>query len=69
MSTNHSIGFHGMTDGPRTTRDPVCRGEISVDDAAAEETYAGQTYYFCSSECAEAFRTNPSDYLPGPAQA
>jgi len=31
-------------------------------DAAATAEHAGKTYYFCSEDCAEEFRTDPESY-------
>jgi YHS domain-containing protein len=58
-----------MTEEPDTARDPVCKMEIVIEDALGEECHAGQTYYFCSEECAELFRKSPQNYLPRTAQA
>jgi Cu+-exporting ATPase len=58
-----------MNEGTKTARDPVCRLEIDLDDAASQETFAGRTYFFCSEDCAELFRENPEDYVPGTAKA
>jgi Cu+-exporting ATPase len=42
--------------------DPVC--QMQVDPATAEaRTYEGNKYYFCCSDCAEAFLKNPTQYL------
>ena len=47
--------------------DPVCK--MKVDEATAKWTseYKGQTYYFCSPGCKEAFDQNPEHYLAGEA--
>ena len=45
-----------------TTTCPVCRMRIDQETAAAKETYKGQTYYFCSQECADTFKANPEKY-------
>ncbi|HXZ26697.1 MAG TPA: YHS domain-containing protein, partial [Terriglobales bacterium] len=44
-------------------KDPVCG--MSVDPARAQGSaaHAGTTYYFCSTHCAEKFRTDPAKYL------
>lgn len=44
--------------------DPVCG--MSVDPAAAgdkKSVYQGQTYYFCSTQCRDAFEKEPARYL------
>ena len=51
-------------------RDPVCGMDVQPDSAAASETWAGQTYYFCCKGCAAKFRADPAKYLaPKPVQA
>ena len=51
-------------------RDPVCGMDVQPDSAAASETYAGQTYYFCCKGCAAKFRAEPAKYLaPKPVEA
>ena len=51
-------------------KDPVCGMEVQPDSAAASETHAGQTYYFCCKGCAAKFRAEPAKYLaPKPAAA
>jgi Cu+-exporting ATPase len=69
MSTNHDIGIRSLSRSPDTARDPVCKAEIDIDAADAQETYADRTYYFCSDECAELFRMSPESYVPRTAQA
>jgi Cu+-exporting ATPase len=46
-----------------TEIDPVCGMKVARERAAARETHAGQTYYFCNPRCAERFRAEPSRYL------
>lgn len=42
--------------------DPVCGMEVTRETAANSAEYEGQTYYFCSAECCEAFENNPEKY-------
>ncbi|NIA06514.1 MAG: YHS domain-containing protein, partial [Actinobacteria bacterium] len=51
---------------PGSTVDPVCGMLVDPDSAAAHVRYQGQDYHFCSSSCAEKFRSNPSTYLNPP---
>jgi Cu+-exporting ATPase len=44
-------------------KDPVCGMEVQPDSAAASETHAGQTYYFCCKGCAAKFRADRAKYL------
>ena len=43
-------------------KDPVCDMMVDEHMAAAQSTYAGQTYYFCSKECKDKFDRNPDRY-------
>lgn len=43
--------------------DPVCKMKIKPSEAAATVTHEGQTYYFCSQDCADSFRESPEDYM------
>ncbi len=43
--------------------DPVCKMEVSEEDAAATAEYKGQTYYFCAKMCKEKFEQDPEKYL------
>jgi P-type Cu+ transporter len=43
-------------------KDPVCGMQVDTDRAAASDTYQDTTYYFCSTACATAFRSNPGRY-------
>jgi len=42
--------------------DPVCRMQISPESAAGRLNYEGQSYFFCSFECARAFANRPETY-------
>jgi len=42
--------------------DPVCRMEITEEDAEATAEHNGQTFYFCSQQCADRFNRNPQQY-------
>lgn len=43
--------------------DPVCGMEITPDEAAAQSTYEGQTYYFCAPGCKVQFDQNPEAFV------
>ena len=43
--------------------DPVCAMKIKPEDAVATIEHEGETYYFCSQDCADSFREAPEDYL------
>ncbi len=42
--------------------DPVCGMTIDIEQAAASEVFAGQTWYFCSHGCHEKFTADPERY-------
>ena len=44
-----------------TTVDPICAMEVR-ENPALSETFRGQTYYFCSEDCRNQFRTDPEGY-------
>ncbi|MEO6042784.1 MAG: YHS domain-containing protein [Tepidiformaceae bacterium] len=48
--------------GDDQVTDPVCKMKIMPSDAVATAEHNGQTYYFCSQDCADAFRESPEDY-------
>lgn len=43
--------------------DPVCGMRIDPDDAVATVEYDGETYYFCSEACRDAFVADPAAYI------
>lgn len=49
--------------------DPVCGMKVDETSAAAQSSYNGKTYYFCSKECKKAFDANPEKYIGSPAAA
>lgn len=44
-------------------KDVVCGMDVDSQGAAASEGFGGETYYFCSTGCAEDFRADPTRYL------
>ncbi|HXQ33399.1 MAG TPA: YHS domain-containing protein [Anaerolineales bacterium] len=46
-----------------TLRDPVCGIDLTYETAQARSEYNGQTYYFDSIECKEAFDREPEAYI------
>ncbi|MCB0016459.1 MAG: heavy metal translocating P-type ATPase [Anaerolineales bacterium] len=43
-------------------KDPVCGMELSPEKAAAKHDHMGQTFYFCSADCANIFAADPHKY-------
>jgi YHS domain-containing protein len=51
-------------DTPATiAQDPVCGMDVDRRTAKYTSEYQGQTYYFCSLLCLNAFEDNPERYL------
>ena len=48
--------------------DPVCGMQLDASKAEATEVAGGQTLYFCSAQCHEKYRADPSRYLKAPAE-
>ncbi len=48
----------------RDHKDPVCGMLVSRLTAVAEAVYQGKVYYFCATECRDAFLSDPNAYLP-----
>ncbi len=48
-------------------KDPVCGMDVDPKTAASKSEYQGQTYYFCSAGCKNAFDKEPAKYV-GQAQ-
>lgn len=48
-----------------TRLDPVCRMCLREDTAPARLPFGGQTFYFCSFECARMFADHPEIYVAG----
>ena len=47
----------------KTIKDPVCGMEVTYETAQARSEYEGQTYYFDSLDCKEAFDKDPKKYV------
>ena len=43
--------------------DPVCGMTVNPSTAKGQVDHAGKTYYFCSSNCVNKFRQDPSKYI------
>ncbi len=44
--------------------DPACRMEVDPARAAGTRLVEGQTFFFCSTTCLQAFDKNPGAYTP-----
>lgn len=47
-------------------QDPVCKMIIEKQNAISVLEYKGETYYFCSEDCKEAFQKDPEKYIVKP---
>ncbi len=54
-----------MTDNAptATVKDPVCGMDVDPTTAKNRSEYRGQTYFFCSRMCLQAFEDDPLRYL------
>jgi len=43
-------------------KDPVCGMTVDPNKAAAQTSYWGRTYYFCSQGCRQEFEKAPDRY-------
>ena len=50
-------------------RDPVCGMSVDPAGAAGSAEHRGESYWFCSQHCVQAFRSDPDKYLSGKAPA
>ena len=53
------------TTAPAGVLDPVCGMTIDPADAVGTVEHDGRTYYFCSQQCVDRFREDPSAFLGG----
>ena len=49
--------------------DPVCGMSVNPESAAATRDLGGETVYFCSLGCAQAFESDPQRYGHGQTHA
>lgn len=56
-----SWGLQDYSAGERPARsvDPVCGATVDETKAAGKIGYAGEMYYFCSTDCKQKFQENP----------
>lgn len=62
---------HDRPDGRGTSRkpvDPVCRMEVDPARAAGTRVADGETVFFCSQTCIDAFDRQPAMYAHRPQQ-
>jgi P-type Cu+ transporter len=46
-----------------TVQDPVCGMDVDANNTSEQSDFHGQTYYFCSEECKNAFDAEPEKYV------
>ncbi|MEM2943914.1 MAG: NAD-binding protein [Methanomassiliicoccales archaeon] len=60
----HELGARIMVSKARRIElDPVCGAEIDPTKVSRVAQYGGKNFYFCSEECAEAFKKNPERFI------
>jgi Cu+-exporting ATPase len=64
----HSIQGKGTAHGNEQAIDPVCGMTVNPATAAGSFEHAGETYFFCSAHCLDAFRKDPARFLNRAAQ-
>jgi Cu+-exporting ATPase len=70
MSPEHAAGASlPILQGPAKHKDPVCGMTVAPEKAAGKVEHAGNTYYFCSKQCAERFSREPERFLVVPGSA
>ena len=62
-SQTHDHNDHECCHGHVTKADPVCGMGVEVKTAEHIHDHDGESYYFCSAHCREAFVADPSQYL------
>lgn len=60
-NTLRPMRVKGNAEEPREL-DPVCGAEVPRATAPAETYFEDQHFYFCSTDCKEAFEREPSRY-------
>jgi YHS domain-containing protein len=61
-AAEHAVQGHGGWPG-EAPRDPVCGMNVDPKSAAHTDSFAGQTYFFCSPTCLTKFRSEPARYV------
>ena len=64
----HAQGHtNGATEMAGMATDPVCGMSVKMGDDARSQSYACETYFFCSDGCQKEFRADPHFYASGNA--
>ncbi len=61
----HSIQAKGTAHRNDPALDPVCGMTVNPATAAGSFAHDGETYFFCSPHCVDAFRRDPARFLSG----
>jgi Cu+-exporting ATPase len=57
------VEVNDTSDTTAPTKDPVCGMTVEPQHAAASAAHAGETFYFCSTTCHDAFVADPNRYV------
>ena len=55
-----------MSNERLVVKDPVCGMGVDAATAALSIDHGGQTFYFCSQNCGDAFAADPGRYVSAP---
>jgi YHS domain-containing protein len=65
-----TYGLQDYSEGePTFSVDPVCGMKVEEGKEAGKTTYAGQTFYFCSTHCQKRFEESPGAHIGQPGAA
>jgi len=62
--------LQSLVKGMTMATDPVCGMQVDEEQAESEglsSEYQGQSYYFCSPGCKQAFDQDPQSYVEQPS--
>ena len=67
ITMEETFGLRDYSNGSASfSVDPVCGAKVDEEKAPKRTEYAGQTYYFCSTECQRNFELAPASYIGQP---
>ena len=69
--TDHTHRHHTAEPAPgmEIAADPVCGMQVEIGDGARSRQYGGDTFWFCSEACEDAFQADPYFYASGSASS
>ncbi|WP_430449606.1 heavy metal translocating P-type ATPase [Rhodophyticola sp.] len=69
--TDHTHRHHTAEPAPgmEIAADPVCGMQVEIGNGARSREYGGDTFWFCSEACEDAFQADPYFYASGSASS